>query len=190
MRLEYFLFGLLLAMCVVVGATMLIPETPYEEGADGERVSLAHGFPSERFPSMDVSGPGGPRHRPIVWLAWAFAVLQIIFVVVCYAFGVRRAGRAGPFTRPLLAGGLVLVGIVTMIFVAYVPFMTADQPTIVLSMPAPTAWYLCAFWAFGFFFVGLYVVLFRRWVVTDDDMTRFRAILAARDARDTPGADV
>ena len=189
MRLDHLLFGLLIAMCVVVGVTMLIEETPYEETAGGERVSLAHGFSSERFPSMDAGGPGGPRHRPVVWLAWAFAVLQTLFVVVALSFGVRRQGRAGPFTTPLAAGGLVLVGIVTMIFVTYLPFMTADEPVIVLSMPVPTAWYLYVFWAFEFFFVATYVVLFSRWVVTDDDMTRFRAILAAKAARDATGPD-
>ena len=62
MKLHWLLFGLLVALCVVVGAAFVIEDVPPGGG---------HGYAHGEFPSMDTGGPGEPRHAPILWLACA-----------------------------------------------------------------------------------------------------------------------
>lgn len=184
MKLPWLLFGLLVALCVVVGAAFVIEEVPAGRG---------HGYAHAEFPSMDAGGPGAPRHGPILWLAWAFAVLQIAFIVACLAFGARRGDRVGGIGLPLAVGGLLFAGIVTMMVVSYRQYMLTDAPDLSLFMfmalPGPTAWYLYVFWPLQFFFVLLFVLAFRRSIVDDDTMTRFREIVAAKRRREADAAD-
>ena len=179
MKLEWVLFGLLLAMCLVVGAAFVIGYDATVVTESGVSYPRA-GYPHPQFPSMDVGGPGAPRHAPVLWVAWSFAALQTAFLVACLAFGARRRERVGRIGGALAAGGLVLVGIVTMIVVSYGRFMTAETRGLVLGLPAPTAWYLYVFWPFEFFFVLVFVLAFRRSFVDADTMVRFRALLASR----------
>jgi hypothetical protein len=174
MRAE-FLFVLLLAMCVVIGAAFVIDEVPAD---------LGHGFAHEQFPSMDKGGPGVSRHTPTVLvMGGIFAALQTVFIIACLAFGVRRRGNVGPFKIPLLVGGLFFTGIVVLLVVSYRQYMLDPDPALFLSLPGPTAWYLYGFWPLQLFFVALYVLMFDRWVTTDDDMARFRQILARNQRR-------
>lgn len=181
MKLEWVLFGLLLAMCLAVGAAFVIGHDATVVAEGGVSYPRA-GFPHPLFPSMDAGGPPAPRHAPILWVAWSFAVLQTAFLVACLAFGARRRERVGRIGVALAAGGLVLVGIVTVMVASYGRFMAADSPELVLALPAPTAWYLYLFWPFEFFFVLVFVLAFRRSFVDADTMVRFHALLASRRA--------
>ncbi len=175
MKLHWILFGLLLAMCVVVGALFIL-----DEATPGQTSGYAH----EGFPSMDQGGPGEERHAPIIWLAWSFATLQTVFLVACLALGVRGEGRLRRLVVPLIVGGVLLVGVVTMMFVSYRQYMLEDSHSLFLSLPVTTAWYLYGFWPIQFFFVVLYVIVFSRTIVTSDDIVAFREILAAKRRRD------
>ena len=70
-RLPLILFGLLLALCVVLALAFVIEEVPFEDvpsAARGgvERVYTGHGTAHSRFPSMHHGGAGPERHRPIL----------------------------------------------------------------------------------------------------------------------------
>ena len=185
MKLEWLLFGLLLAMCLAVGAAFVIGHDATVVTEDGVSYPRA-GFPHPQFPSMDAGGPPAPRHGPILWVAWSFAALQTAFLVACLALGARRRGVVGRIGVVLAAGGLVFGGIVTLMVVSYSRFMAADAPGLVLGLPAPTAWYLYVLWPFEFFFVLVFVLAYRRSFVDADTMVRFRALLAARSSRRAP----
>ena len=175
MKLHWLLFGLLLAMCVVVGALFILDEVP---------AGKTSGYAHEQFSSMDQGGPGEVRHAPIIWLAWSFATLQTVFLVVCLALGVRGGDRRRRLVVPLIVGGILLVSVVTMMFVSYRQYMLEDGHALFFSLPATTAWYLYGFWPVQFFFVVLYVMVFSRTIVTDDDTTKFREIVAAKHRRE------
>ena len=55
------------------------------------------------------------------------------------------------------------------------------------SFPLPTAIMLYGLWAMPLVFVVLYVVKFDRWIVTEEDMTRFREIVESRRRTDQEG---
>jgi hypothetical protein len=171
MKLHWILFGLLLTMCIVVGIFFILDEVPL-----GRTAGYAHA----QFPGIDQGGPGLIRHASIIWLAWVFAVLQTVFLIVCLAFGVPHGERRQRLKVPLVIAGVLLICIVTMMFVSYQQFMMEDTHPLFFSFPVTTAWYLYGFWPFQFFFVLLYVVVFRRTIVTDDDLAKFQKLLATK----------
>ena len=53
-----------------------------------------------------------------------------------------------------------------------------------LSLPKPTAWFIYGFWPFQAFFVVVFVVYFRNVILTDEDVSKFEKLVAAKkDAR-------
>ena len=184
MTIPTMLFGLLLALCVVVGLSFVIVEVPFEDVLTGtgrvERVHVGHGITHSRFPSMDDGGPGDERHGPILWLAWTFGMLQLAVIVGSLMLGVKHVGRV----RLWLAGcGVLLGGIFTTMVVTYQGYLGDATPTLFFSLPAPTAWFLYGFWPAQFCVVTLYALMFTRSIVTRQDMSRFHGILAERRRR-------
>jgi len=181
-RLPLILFGLLLALCVVLALAFVIEEVPFEDvpsAARGgvERVYTGHGTAHSSFPSMNHGGAGSERHRPILWLAWSFGLLQLALIVGCLALGVKHLERVWP---PLAAYSIVLGLILTMMVVTYQGYLDESGSPLFFSLPAPTAWFLYGFWPAQFLVVTLYVLVFSRSIVTREDMERFRGIVAAK----------
>ena len=188
MRLPTILFGLLLALCVVLALAFVIEEVPFEDvpSATGgvERVHTGHGIEHSRFPSMSYGGSGAERHTPILWLAWSFALLQAALIVGCFALGIRRVER---IWAPLVGCALLLGFLLTMMVVSYRGYMGEPTPSLVGWFPGPTAWYLYAYWPAQFLLVGLYVAVFNRTILPPDDLATFRKILAAKRRREAGG---
>ena len=183
LTLPVVLFGLLVALCVVTNVAFLLEEVPFEDvaAADGaiQRVYTGHGVIHEGFPSMNHGGDGRVRHSPILWLGWAFGLLQLAIVIGCLMLGVKRAG----VTRLWLGlSGLLLGGLFTMMVLSYRGYLTDAAPSLFFGLPAPTAWFLYGLWPAEFLVVLVYVVLFSRSIVTPTDMRRFREIVASRQA--------
>ena len=176
MKLHWLLFGLLLALCLVVIGLFTLDEIP-----PGQTAGYAH----DRFPEMDQGGPGQRRHAPLMALAWCFAALQTTFLVVCLALGVTPGARRRRLALPLAVGGVLFVAVVTMIFLSYQQYLVEETHALVLSLPETTAWYLYGFWPFQFFFVVLYVAVFSQTIVSADDRAAFQAILAAKRRRES-----
>ena len=108
MRIHWVLFGLLLAMCGVVGYLLLLEETPFEEvvadGGNVEKEYFGHGFPHPEFPSMNAGGPGEARHEKILWPGFAYGVLTLLIMAAMLAFGIRRDEKLGGI--PVASRGL------------------------------------------------------------------------------------
>ena len=175
------LFGLLLALCVVLALAFVIEEVPFEDvpsaaGGGMERVYTGHGTTHSRFPSMNHGGAGAERHRPILWFAWSFGLLQLALIVGCLALGVRHLERV---RAPLAACGVVLGLMLTMMVVTYQGYLDDVDSPLFFSLPVPTAWFLYGFWPAEFLVVALYVLVFPRSIVTREDMERFRGLVAA-----------
>ena len=180
-RLPLILFGLLLALCVVLALAFVIEEVPFEDvpssaGGGVERVYTGHGTTHSRFPSMNHGGAGPERHRPILWLAWSFGLLQLALIVGCLALGVKHLERGW---APLAVCGVVLGLILTMMVVTYQGYLDDVGSPLFFALPVPTAWFLYGFWPAQFLVVTLYVLVFGRSIVTREDMERFRGIVAA-----------
>lgn len=166
-RMPGILFALLLSMCVVVAITFTV-----DEPAGG------HGAPHPIYETMERAASGVDRHAPVMGLAWLFGILQIALFVCCLRFAIGGACNRPALTWTFLIGGLLYGAAFTWMIVSYGQYMRAEAPALVLGFPAPTALMLFCLWPAPLFFMVVYYATFHRWVMTDDDMERFRRIVA------------
>lgn len=190
MRLDLILFAALLGMCAVVGALWFVEEQPYVESTDNgvvTRTAQGHGVAHAQFKTMQSGGDGEARLKPVWWLGWAFALLQVTFFVALLAFGAMKRGSLGPLFVPLLTGWLVYAGIATGLVVAHARYTATTDHALFLGFPIPTAWMMYGIWMFPGVFVVLYLATFDRWNFTPADEERL-AQLAAEFKSRTPEA--
>jgi hypothetical protein len=182
MNIPWFIFILLLAMCLVVGISFFAPQVPFEEVVleDGstQRVIKSHGYTHEKFSTMFEGGPGAERHAVTFWIGWVFAMLCIVFFVVCVLLGAERGGSLGPFKVPFAIGTVLYAAIFSCVLFTYHGYMGAASPDGFLGFPAPTAWMMYGVWPIPIYFVVLYSLYFDRWYFTAEDEARFEALLA------------
>jgi len=188
-KLPWFILALLLAICGVVVAAFIAGEEPYTDSDPDEsgavtRTYSGHGIAHPQFKTMLTGGPGVDRHSNILWLGWAYAVLQALFFVSLLIFGMRKKGEHGPALVPLIVGGAIFVCVFTMLFLSYRGYMSDTDPSLFLTLPKPTAWMIYGIWLFPISFVFIYRRYFDSWFLSDDDMEQFKAILAEHRADD------
>ena len=180
MGIPHILFGLCLAMCVVVGITYFIEE-PYDEVVAEDstitKIYVGHGIPHPTFGTLQVGGPGKERHEKILWLGWTFGALQIVFFVACLALGATRYGKVGPIVKPLVAGCVGYVIVFTMLMLSYRGYMNEETHPIFLSLPHPTAWMLYGIWIYPVVFICLYMFTFEKNVWSDESFEEFHALM-------------
>ena len=164
------LFGLL--QCGLLG---LIAVLPAAENVGG----LAH----QLFNSMRVGGDGAARFLPVADLAYWFQILVLAQICCMIALGVRPDRRSSGFWVQLGASFGLLAAAWTVMYQAYEGFLVTGQTQMIAGWPYPTAWQVYAIWLSGFGLVALYVVGFKAYVWSDDDETRFRALVKQYPAR-------
>ncbi len=187
MKLPGLLFVILLAMCGVVGISLIIGETPSTETVSAETgqvvtTPLGHGITHPRFATMQSGGDGLARHQPVLWLGWAFAMLQVALFISLLACGGEKQGRLGPLKVPLLVGGMLYAAVFTALIYSYHQYMREDMHAMFLSLPIPTAWMIYGVWPIPVVFVFAYMLTFDRWVFRPEDKRRFEQLLAESGA--------
>ena len=187
MNLSHLLFVILLAMCGIVATAFVIGESPTKEIVSSETgavtvATLGHGIPHPRYQTMLAGGDGADRHRQILWIGWAFGISQVALFVGLMAFGGQKNRRLGPLRIPLAIGGVVYVIAFTGMVYTYQSYMLDDSHTMFLALPIPTAWMLYGVWPVPLIFVVLFMFTFDKWTFRDDDMVRFKEILAEKNA--------
>ena len=172
MRLVPFLFATALAMCLVVGMALLIPE------ATGE-----HGFVHPDHASMSKAPPSLERHAAVLWFGWGFGVLQIIFYMGMMALGARKGVDLRGLKWPIIWGGLAYAVMWTLVVVAYTSYRTDDAPSLFLTLPLPTALFVYGLFPLPVIFVIYFCVGYKRWILTDEDLQAYKDLVADRRAR-------
>jgi len=181
MKLYTALLVLLIAMCILAAVSMLVPEPAGGRGTD-----------HPDFANMKHGGSGEAKHAGRLWLNWAFGTLSILVFAVLIAIGARK-GRdlrgLGSWLWLTTTGSLIAWSLVVL---SYSTFMTDSSPTLFLALPAPSAWMLYALLPTAAALTLLYVVGFRRWILTDQDLAAYEELLANRkppvESTDSPAA--
>ena len=160
------LLGVSAALVVVMGASLLLPGAAHPTARlHPEAASL-------------LQSTGGLADQPeTLWLGYAFGLLVLGLMAVCVWIGLRKKETGTPLTRWMMIGfggyALVFTGL-TLTYARYtgnaeVPFFG--------GFPLPTAWMVYGIWFFPLILVGLYMAMFDRWVLTEDDQARFQALV-------------
>ena len=182
MNVHWFIFIVLLAMCVVLGVAFRVPQVPYENVVqkDGstQRIIKSHGYEHEQYPTMECGGPGAERHAVTFWVGWVFSMLCVLFFTGCLWLGAARHGKLGPAKAPLIFGTVAFAAIFTALFNSYYAYMHEETHSLFLSFVKPTAWTLFGVWTFPVFFMVLYYRFFDQWHFTKEDEKRLEEITA------------
>lgn len=184
MAIDKIIFGVLLAMCVVLLSTFFVAETPVEEivveGGDTIRQYQGHGVVHPEFSTMQHGGHGVERQETIIWFGLVYGLLMIVLFVCCLALGSAKGGKVGPFAKPLVMGGFLFAGIFAAMVHSYAGYVSEEQHALFLSLPQPTAWMVYGLWALPIIFILLFVVTFDRWNLRKEDIKKFEELVSAR----------
>ena len=176
MKLEAALFGVTLAMAVVVALVWFTPEITAPNDVDAP-VAIGHGVAHDTYATMQSGGDSQARHEEVLWLGWAFGTLICVFFLLCLAIGGRKNGRMGPIKKYLWAGGIVYCLVFLGMVLSYRASLGRDEIEYVGNLPAPTAWMLYALWGFPAVFILLYIFRFDRWIYTEEDQRAVDAMM-------------
>jgi hypothetical protein len=181
-KIPWLIFATLLVMCGLFGVSFMTPQVPWGDVVqeDGTVVnqSMSHGYTHDTFTTMEQGGPGAERHAKTLWIAWAFAVVSIVFYISCISLGAARHGKLGPAKIPFAIGTVILILIFCGLFNSYRGYMNEDVHALFLSFPRPTAWMMYAVWPFPIFFLVIYYIQFDKWHFTDEDQQRLDELVA------------
>ncbi len=169
MKLDKALFVIVLALCALVGALMLVPDAPDH-----------HGVTHLDFPSMLQGGPGEERHARVLWFGWAFGALQIVFFPSLMAFGAQKKQGLRGLGKPLLFGLAAHMAIWTLCVLTYRVYLNEPTHTLVLGLPATTAIMLYGMWFTPTIYTFLFVLGFKRWYLTDQDLADFDHLMESK----------
>jgi hypothetical protein len=169
MKLDKVLFAFVLAICVVIGALMWAPD--------------GHGVTHRDFPSMSHGGSGLARHGHLLWYGWVFGALQILFFAGLMAFGARKGERLRGLGKPLLLGAAATLSVWTLGVLTYSRYLSEATHPRFLALPVPTAIMVYGMWFTPVIFTLLFVIGFKRWYVTDQDLAEFERLLEKKPRR-------
>ena len=156
------LLGLLVALLLTIGVSFLMP-------ASTQPTAQVH----PEAPSL-LQSTGGLAERPAtLWLGYVMGLLMIGIMAVAVWIGLRKRDGATPLNRWMMAAFAGYALVFTALVAAYASYTGSPEAVFFAGFPAPTAWMIYGMWLFPLVFVGLYMTLFDRWVLTDQDLARF-----------------
>ena len=135
-----------------------------------------------QFPTMQQSGWSWESSDPLLACAWIVGVLQIALYLCLLCLGLSGRGGLGRLRIPLVLGGLLHAGIFSWLILAHV-YPVAPS---LWSFPPPTAVMVFFLWILPpVYFVILYVVVFDRWILTDESHRSFKELVKTRKGKGT-----
>ena len=136
------------------------------------------------YQSMLKSGPSVASSPISKWLAYAFGLVILAVFGFCIAIGARRNDKIGPIRNLLIGGFIGYIIIYTLAIFSYWDYVQAGTSIYVLAFPLPTAWVLYGIMLFPLFFMILYIWKFHDWVLTPEDLEKFKRIVEERQQRE------
>lgn len=158
------LFGLLIAMCTVVGWIAF-------SGDKAPRQATLHAT----FPTTMLQGtPAVERQAGVRWWGLAFGLLEIAFFAGCLMIGLRPVlGRM----RIFIGLGALHAAAFGLMFIADYYYSIGELRTLTMGFPIPTALMIYGVGGVPVVFILLYMFWFDRLILTADDMLKLERIV-------------
>ena len=189
MKPQYILCLCSLGMLFVLALLFVIEEKPKQELVDLETQEITvtyqgHGVVHPEHGTMLQGGPGKERHDHILWLGWVFGALIAVLFVTSLAFGARQNDKVGPLGKPIFIGGVIYVLIWSAMVWTYHGYMNGDTEGRFLFLPIPTALMVYAYWGFPLYFIIMYMVMFPKYIWSEETEAKFFALVEAKKNND------
>ena len=159
----------MLALCVLVGALMLVPDRPDY-----------HGITHPNFPSLLQGGPGAERHARVMGLGWAFGTLQLVFFACLIAFGAKKKHGLRGLGKPLIFGLALNTTVWTLCVLTYRIYLTEPTHMLLLGLPLSTAIMAYGMWLAPTTYTFLFVFGFKRWHLSDQDLAAYDRLIESK----------
>jgi len=160
-------------MCLLALASMLAPEPAAARGIDHPvHSNMRHG------------GSGEARHAGPLWLNWGFGVLSILVIATLIAIGASKGGSLRGLGPWLWLTTIACVLAWTYVVLTYRSYMSETSHSLFLALPPPSALMLYALLPATALLTLFYVIGFKRWILTDEDLATYESLLADRKRRE------
>jgi hypothetical protein len=156
-----------LAIGAVVATLAWLPEPP--------------GLGGSRHPDLASMRQGGEESGALLGVGWTFGCCIILCFSALVHFGALRGPGRARLAWFLRAVTALYLGAWTWLIWTYRAGLGAADPELVMAVPAATAIMLWVFWPISMLFSLLFVVGYRRWVLTPEEESAFAALV--RDHR-------
>ena len=161
------LLGVSAALVLIMAASVLLPgATEPTARLHPEAASL-------------LQSTGGLADQPAtLWLGYVLGLLILGLMAVCVWIGLRKKDAGTPLTRWMMTGFAGFALVFTGLTFTYARYTGTAEIPFFGGFPLPTAWMIYGMWFFPLILVGLYMALFDRFVLTEDDQARFQDLVA------------
>ncbi len=126
-----------------------------------------------------LQSTGGLAERPeAIWLGYGMGLLILALMATCVWIGLRKQDAGTPLSRLIMIGFVAYAVVFTAMTITYAAYTRSPSEAAFFGgFPPPTAWMLYGMWHFPLLLVVLYMVRFDRWVLTEQDLQRFRKLV-------------
>ena len=169
MKISWLLFGLLIAICLVLVILLFIGEPP-------ESKPFAH----PKHESMLQAPDGMTRHGGIRYLGWVLGILQFCFFAFLISLCLNKQGRLKIFIMPLIVCTGLCIAAFSLTMSAYGTFAQEGSIRLIGSFPLPTAIMLYGLWPIQILFMLIYVKYYDKAIFTAEDQEKFNALVKSR----------
>lgn len=173
MKLYTTLLILLILMCLVALVSILTPEPAAARGVDHPIYS-----------SMKHGGSGQARHADVLWLNWSFGALSILVFAVLIAIGARKGKSLRGLGWWLCLATIGCIVAWTLVVLSYRKYMGEEIHHLFAALPMPSALMLYLLLPTAALLTLFYVVGFKKWILTEEDLATYENLLEARKLRD------
>lgn len=142
-----------------------------------EPTANATGLAHPSIPSMAIGGDSS-RYAPISNLAFIFQTLVIAQAHALFALGVKESRRDLPFNIALFVCFVCGWIVWWQMHTEYEAYLLSGDPKYIFGFPEATAWQVYGIWGAGLSLVALYAIGFKRYVWSEADEAKFKALIA------------
>jgi len=148
-----------------------------------ETVPGSGGVPHPEFPGLQIGGDGAARFEHIGNLGFAFQCLLLVQIALLSLLGVSERYRSNQLLA-YMGGSLVLTLFVAWkMYSGHLAFIETGETGYFLGFPIATAWATYGTWLGAIPLILIYVVGFNKFIYTDEDEAKFKALLAEKSER-------
>ena len=167
-------FGLLLFFIVLIIILWINP------------LSFATGQAHPEYSTLLKSGSSVMESTLVKWVAFLFGICIIGFFCLCVLIGARKVGKDQKRMYRYLFLGIVVYFLFYGVTVfSYWKYMASRADSFVLGFPVPTAWMLYGLGFAPILMTFVYLLKFDDWVLSPNEIERFKEILEARRNRES-----
>jgi len=173
MKTIHFLYAVICIFLVII--LLLFTSTP---------PAFVTGQPHPKFATMLTGGDSLSSQSYTKLLGFLFGLCTAVSLCVFLVFGAIKKNSLKGIRPWLLMSSLVYCLAFTLTYFSDVKYVQTGHTDFFFGWPLPTAWMIYVMWFAPICFVLIYILSFRKWILTFEDEERFQELVAQRNMKE------